>query len=170
MKIRKITLNDIQELKKIGIYTFTETFSSQNSKEDMTQYLESQFSIENLKTQLTDPNSDFFFVEHDGKTIGYLKINLGAAQTDIKDENALEIERIYVIKAYQGQKTGQKLFNKALEIAEKLNVDFVWLGVWEKNFKAIQFYKKNGFIEFNRHSFKLGNDLQTDIMMKLNLR
>ncbi|MBU2948947.1 GNAT family N-acetyltransferase [Zobellia uliginosa] len=169
MKIRKITLNDIQELKKIGIYTFTETFSSQNSKEDMTQYLESQFSIENLKTQLTDPNSDFFFVEHDGKTIGYLKINLGAAQTDIKDENALEIERIYVIKAYQGQKTGQKLFNKALEIAEKLNVDFVWLGVWEKNFKAIQFYKKNGFIEFNRHSFKLGNDLQTDIMMKLNL-
>ena len=169
MKIRKITLNDIQEIKKIGIYTFTETFSSQNSKEDMTQYLESQFSIENLKTQLTDPNSDFFFVEHDGKTIGYLKINLGAAQTDIKDENALEIERIYVIKAYQGQKTGQKLFNKALEIAEKLNVDFVWLGVWEKNFKAIQFYKKNGFIEFNRHSFKLGSDLQTDIMMKLNL-
>ena len=75
--------------------------------------------------------------------------------------------RIYVLSSFHGKKVGQLLYDHALQIAREKNVQFVWLGVWEENPRAIQFYKKNGFIEFDKHIFKLGDDLQTDIMMKL---
>lgn len=89
---------------------------------------------------------------------------------DGTNDKALEIERIYVLKEFQGIRVGKILFDKAIEVAKKKNSDYVWLGVWEENPKAIHFYKKNGFLEFDKHIFKLGNDEQTDIMMKLQLK
>jgi len=169
MKIRKVNLQDIEKLKKIGKLTFAETFSSENSEEDMQKYLEEGFSTEKLKTELADKNAEFFFAEFDGKVIGYLKVNFGQSQTEIKDKNALEIERIYVLKEFHGKKVGQILYNKAIELAKEKNVEYVWLGVWEQNPRAIRFYEKNGFVAFDKHIFNLGNDEQTDIMMKLEL-
>jgi ribosomal protein S18 acetylase RimI-like enzyme len=101
--------------------------------------------------------------------VGYLKINFGASQTELKDNEALEIERIYVLQAFHGKKLGQALYEKAISIAKEMKVKYVWLGVWEQNHRALQFYKKNGFVPFDTHIFKLGNDEQTDIMMKLAL-
>jgi ribosomal protein S18 acetylase RimI-like enzyme len=103
------------------------------------------------------------------KVIGYLKLNFGASQTELKDKNALEIERIYVLKEFHGKKVGQLLFDKAIEIAKEHHVAYVWLGVWENNKSALQFYTKNGFVEFDQHIFVLGDEAQTDIMMKLEL-
>jgi ribosomal protein S18 acetylase RimI-like enzyme len=87
----------------------------------------------------------------------------------LKEENGLEIERIYVLKEYQGRKAGKLLLEKALEAAAEGNKAYVWLGVWEENTAAIGFYERYGFREFNRHVFRLGNDEQTDIMMRLAL-
>lgn len=101
--------------------------------------------------------------------IGYLKINTGDAQTEIQDSQTLEIERIYVLKEFHGKKVGQLLYEKAIQIATGLKVNYIWLGVWEQNLRALQFYKKNGFLAFDKHMFKLGNDEQIDIMMKLAL-
>ena len=97
------------------------------------------------------------------------KINFGQSQTELQDDTALEIERIYVLKEFHGKKVGQVLYEKAIEIAKQKNAHYVWLGVWEENPRAISFYKKNGFVEFDKHIFKLGDDEQTDIMMKLKL-
>ena len=163
-------IQDIEKLKEIGKLTFAETFSSENSEEDMREYLEEGFSTEKLKTELTDKNAEFFFAELDDKVVGYLKVNFGQSQTEIKDENALEIERIYVLKAFHGKKVGQILCDKAIELAKEKSVEYVWLGVWEQNPRAIRFYEKNGFVAFDKHIFKLGNDEQTDIMMKLKLK
>lgn len=102
----------------------------------------------------------------ENEIIGYLKLNVGQFQTEIKDDKALEIERIYVLKEYHGKKIGQILYAKAIKVATEISAEYVWLGVWEENQRAISFYKKNGFIEFDKHIFKLGNDEQTDIMMK----
>tara|TARA_R110002094_G_scaffold1849_1_gene7708 strand:+ start:334 stop:861 length:528 start_codon:yes stop_codon:yes gene_type:complete len=169
MTIRKVNIQDIEKLKEIGKLTFAETFSSENSEEDMREYLEEGFSTEKLKTELTDKNAEFFFAELDDKVIGYLKVNFGQSQTELKDENALEIERIYVLNEFHGKKVGQILYDKAIELAKEKSADYVWLGVWEQNPRAIRFYEKNGFVAFDKHLFKLGNDEQTDIMMKLNL-
>jgi ribosomal protein S18 acetylase RimI-like enzyme len=167
--IRKISLGEIDQLKEIGQKTFYETFSEFNSEENMKAYLEEQFSYQKLTAELTDENSEFYFATLKDEVIGYLKINFGQSQTELKDEKALEIERIYVSKEFHGKKVGQLLYDKAIEIAREKNAEYVWLGVWEKNLRALSFYKKNGFIEFDKHIFKLGDDEQTDYMMKLKL-
>lgn len=170
MNIRKVTLNDIDQLQKIGKQTFYETFSAENTEENMINYLNEGFSIEKLTTELSDKNAEFYFATLDNNVVGYLKLNFGQSQTELQDDTALEIERIYVLKEFHGKKVGQVLYEKAIEIAKQKNADYVWLGVWEENPRAISFYMKNGFVEFDKHIFKLGNDEQTDIMMKLKLK
>ena len=170
ISIIKANLQDIEKLQKIGRQTFFETFSESNSEENMQNYLDEGFSIEKLTTELTDTNAEFYFAILDEEVIGYLKLNFGDSQTELKDNKALEIERIYVSKEFHGKSVGQLLYDKAIEVAKQKNANYVWLGVWEENPRAISFYKKNGFVEFDKHIFKLGNDEQIDIMMKLNLK
>jgi len=167
--IKRATLNDIDQLQKISRQTFFETFSAGNTEEDMTKYLEEGFSLEKLTAELNNPDSAFYFALLDNQVIGYLKLNFGQSQTELKDDKALEIERIYVLREFHGKKVGQLLYEKAMQIARGANARYIWLGVWEENGKAINFYKKIGFVEFDKHIFKLGNDEQTDIMMKLQL-
>ncbi len=169
IKLKKATLTDISQLQEIGRQTFFETFSAANSEENMKNYLEEGFSKEKLSAELNDENAEFYFARDDNKIIGYLKLNFGQSQTELKEDKALEIERIYVLKEYHGKSVGQLLYDKAIQIARQKNSDYVWLGVWEENPRAINFYKKNGFVEFDKHIFKLGEDEQTDIMMKLKL-
>ncbi|MBK6565925.1 MAG: GNAT family N-acetyltransferase [Saprospiraceae bacterium] len=166
---RKISSDDLEMLQKIGRKTFEETFSESNSEENMKNYLEEGFSEGKLTAELNDNNAEFYFAIWKDEVIGYLKVNFGESQTELKDDRALEIERIYVLKEFHGKRVGQMLFNKAIEIAKQKRVDYVWLGVWEENPRAINFYRKNGFVEFDKHVFKLGNDEQTDIMMKMKL-
>lgn len=167
LKIRKIGLNDIEALQKIGRQTFFETFSDTNTAEDMQEYLEKSFHKDKLLAEVENPQSEFYFAQENGEVIGYLKLNFGQSQTELKNENSVEIERIYVLNAYHGKKVGQKLYDKALAVAKERKAQFLWLGVWEKNEKAIRFYQKNGFVPFDKHIFVLGSDEQTDIMMKL---
>ncbi|MBW8325979.1 MAG: GNAT family N-acetyltransferase [Prolixibacteraceae bacterium] len=170
LDIKQVTQNDIDQLQKIGRQTFSETFSSVNTEENMTKYLDEYFSVEKLTAEFNNKSSEFYFATIGKNVIGYLKLNFGQAQTELQDGNALEIERIYVLKEFHGKGVGQLLYDKALQIARQKNVDYVWLGVWEENRRAINFYTKNGFVEFDKHIFKLGNEEQTDKMMKLSLK
>lgn len=168
--IKRITLDEITVLQQIGKQTFFETFSNSNSEENMQHYLEDGFSIKNLTEELMNADSEFYFAVYHEHVIGYLKLNYGASQTELKDAASLEIERIYVLQEYHGKKIGQILYEKAMEVARDRKVNYIWLGVWEENLRAISFYKKNGFMEFNKHIFKLGDDEQTDIMMKKKMK
>jgi ribosomal protein S18 acetylase RimI-like enzyme len=167
--IKNVTIHELDQLQKIGKTTFSETFAPHNTEANMKKYLDEGFSLEKLSTELNDPNTDFYFAMIGEKAIGYLKLNFGASQTELKDDKALEIERIYVLEEFHGKKIGQLLYEKAIEIAKTSDVAYVWLGVWEKNLRAINFYKKNGFVEFDTHVFKLGDEEQTDFMMKLTM-
>ncbi len=170
MLIIEATIDHLPRLREIGIQTFAETFSAVNTAENMRKYLDKGFSVAKLTAELNDRNSFFYLALTGEKPVGYLKLNTGASQTDLKDERALEIERIYVLKEFHGKKVGQLLYDKAIEAARTKNLDYVWLGVWEKNPRAIRFYEKNGFEAFDKHIFYLGDDAQTDILMKLSLR
>jgi len=167
--IQEVTINEILALQEIGIQTFSETFAASNTEENMSNYLKDGFSIEKLTEEINNKHSKFFFALDHERVIGYLKLNFGESQTELKDSKALEIERIYVMNEYHGKKVGQLLYDKAIEVAAQMQMNYVWLGVWEENQRAFNFYKKNGFVEFDKHIFKLGDDEQTDIMMKLQL-
>lgn len=167
--IRKAKINDLTELQKIGKQTFRETFSAGNTEKDLAQYLSESFSTQQLTAELNDQKSEIYFALVNDDSIGYLKVNWEESQTELQDKKAFEIERIYVLKDFHGKKVGQLLLQKAIQIAKEKGVNYIWLGVWEENTRAIQFYKKYGFVEFDKHIFKLGDDEQTDIMMKLTL-
>ena len=160
---------EIIDLQKISKETFVEAFSNENSEENMQKYLEENLSMTQLSNELTNSESSFYFARMDEKIIGYLKVNFGKAQTDFKEDDSIEIERVYVSEEFQGKNVGQNLLNKAIEICIEKNAQSLWLGVWEKNYKAIRFYQKNGFVEFGKHPFILGDDIQTDILMKRHL-
>lgn len=159
--IKSVNLKDLEQLQKISKQTFFETFSAGNSEGNMVKYLEESLSLEKLTAELSDKNSEFYFAVFENSIIGYLKLNFGKSQTELKDYKTIEIERIYVLKDFHGKNVGQTLYEKALQIARQKNADSVWLGVWEENPRAINFYKKNGFVEFDKHIFKLGVDEQT---------
>ncbi|MES2568359.1 MAG: GNAT family N-acetyltransferase [Bacteroidota bacterium] len=167
-QIIRVTSNNLDALRNISIQTFTETFSDYNSAKNMSKYISENFSISKLASELENPGSSFYIINNGEKIIGYLKLNSDKAQTE-RNCNALEIERIYVQQEFHGKKVGLSLFEKAKTIARKNNYDYIWLGVWEKNLKAIAFYEKLGFIKYDEHIFVLGTDEQTDIMMKFKL-
>ena len=169
MQIIKLNITDLENLQKISITTFKETFKEVNTEEDMQKYLDENLSIEKLKTELENVNSEFYFGENNDEILGYLKLNFKDAQTEKLAENHFEIERIYVLKTFLGQKIGQILFDKAIEIGREKNLEYVWLGVWEENHRAIKFYEKNGFEIFGKHDFVLGKDVQTDLLMKMKI-
>ena len=169
MQIIKLNIIDLENLQKISITTFKETFEEVNTEEDMQKYLNENLNEEKLKSELENQNSEFYFAENNGEILGYLKLNFKDAQTEKVEENHFEIERIYVLKAFLGQKIGQILFDKAIEIGREKNLEYVWLGVWEENHRAIKFYEKNGFKIFGKHDFVLGEDLQTDLLMILKI-
>ena len=169
MQIRKLDITDLENLQKISIITFRETFEEVNTEEDMQKYLNENLNEEKLKSELENQNSEFYFAENNGEILGYLKLNFKDAQTEKVEENHFEIERIYVLKDFLGQKIGQILFDKAIEIGREKNLEFLWLGVWEENHRAIKFYEKNGFKVFGKHKFVLGKDVQTDLLMKLKI-
>lgn len=164
--IRKVVPADIERLVTIGQKTFLDTYGALNTEENMRAYLESHFSKQRLKSELNNANIAYYFAVIEGVVIGYLKLNFGEAQTELKGEHSLEIERIYVLKEYQGKKLGQRFCRHAVEVAQQRQLDFVWLGVWEQNTKAIEFYEKNEFVAFDQHVFVLGDEEQTDLMMK----
>ncbi|WP_137904105.1 GNAT family N-acetyltransferase [Chryseobacterium sp. 2VB] len=164
--INKASAEDVEIVQSLGRQTFSETFAENNTEEAMKKYLEESFNTKKIKSELNNPDSFFYIAWEEDNPVGYLKVNSGEAQTELQDDTALEIERIYVKKSHHGKKVGQLLYNKALETAEQLKKSYLWLGVWEKNLRALQFYRKNGFVEFDKHIFRLGEEEQTDLMMK----
>ncbi|WP_110926366.1 GNAT family N-acetyltransferase [Bacillus massiliglaciei] len=167
--IKKGILEDLLILQEISRETFNETFQHQNSAENMKAYLEKAFHPSQLEKELSDPSSQFFFVYTDHEIAGYLKVNVDDAQSEEMGGESLEVERIYIKSAFQKAGIGRYLLNKAMELAKEQNKKTIWLGVWEKNEKAIAFYKKMGFIPAGAHSFYMGDEEQTDFIMTKSL-
>ncbi|MBE7171041.1 MAG: GNAT family N-acetyltransferase [Williamsia sp.] len=124
IEIKSATLDEIDQLQQIGRQTFYETFSADNSEENTKKYLEEGFSIDKLKRELNDKNTEFYIAMLDNQVIGYLKLNYGQSQTELQDDRALEIEHIYVLQEFHGKKVGQLLYDKAMEIARKERADY----------------------------------------------
>lgn len=166
IEIKKATVTDLETIQKISIQTFKETFAAVNTPENIANYISESFNTKQLATELTKANSQFYVLYSNAETIGYLKINFGDAQTESISENTLEIHRIYVLQPFHGKNIGQLLLDKVKMIAKNSGVDFIWLGVWEENHRALRFYEKNGFVVFDKHVFMMGNDKQTDLLMR----
>ena len=164
--IREVEPAELTVLEDISRKTFYETFIHYNSEENMQHYLNEHMNADKLKKEFAGNDSKFYFIVQNGTPVGYLKLNFRNAQTEPVGNDAMEIERIYVLKEYQGQSAGQHLFDHSMAVAKENHMKHIWLGVWEYNKKAMNFYAKNGFEEFGDHTFMLGNDGQRDLLMR----
>lgn len=165
-RLRRLDARDSDALRTIAEETFLDTFAAQNEPENIAAYVAAAFNTGQVASELANEFSEFFFIEAGSDVAGYLKLNTGAAQTEQALPNALEIERIYVRRSHQGTGAGKALMHHAIARAIAAKVDWLWLGVWDQNQKAIDFYRASGFTAFAQHDFYMGRDLQHDIMMK----
>ncbi|TQV84392.1 GNAT family N-acetyltransferase [Aliikangiella coralliicola] len=168
--IERVREDDAASLLTFARETFIEAFARYNSASDMESYLAEKFTLEQIRKELGTEGAEFYAAKIAERQVGYLKVNWEAAQSENLDDATLEIERIYCHSDFYGQGIAQILFNKALSLAKEGKVDYLWLGVWEENPRAIRFYEKCGFVPFGKHDFKLGESIQTDIMMRLLLK
>lgn len=156
-------------LQKVSLKTFEEAFGSKNKPENLTAYLEASFSKTSIRNQLTNPESKFYFGRIRNDVAGYLKLNFGSAQNEVLENPSMEIERIYVLSEFQGSGLGQKFIDHAIEISKKMSTQVIWLGVWDQNAGAIRFYERLGFKIFGSHPFQMGDEIQSDLLMKLEI-
>ena len=168
-RLLECDLGSLDQLILISRKTFVEAFEKDNDPEDFRAYVDMAFDRKKLQNELSDKNSFFYFMYSGAILTGYLKLNIDRAQTDLKLPEAIELERIYVLQEFQGQKIGQSMLQEALHIARKKKKEFLWLGVWEKNTRAITFYKNNGFYKFGEHPYYIGKDKQMDWLMRFDV-
>ena len=169
ISIIKVTSQDIDELRAFAIETFYTAYAHNNDADQMKEYVDQAFNSRQLLKEIDDINSDFLFAKNGDLVVGYIKLNYAEAQIVLKDIEAVELERIYVRQEYQGQGIGQLLVEHTLAIAKNRQAPFVWLGVWDKNLKAIRFYERIGFVAFDSYPFILGDEEQTDVLMRFNV-
>jgi len=158
--------SDTAVLSRLGRKTFVETYGEKNTAKNMDKYLKASFSKKSIADQLEDQKNFFLIVKKKDKAVGYAKLRENNQPFHDKKVKVVELERIYVLKEHQGAGIGKALLDKCMAFARLRSYPVMWLGVWEKNLKALKFYQNLGFVVFGSHEFELGNDTQNDYLMK----
>jgi diamine N-acetyltransferase len=140
---------------------FEETFAAQNTREDMRVYLASAFNNARQSEELEDPNWITLLIENGPTLLGYAQLHVGEPPGCVPDRHAIELARFYVDRPYHGRGVAHTLMRAVLQAASPRS-QTVWLGVWERNARAIAFYAKWGFVDVGQQLFVLGRDRQTD--------
>lgn len=166
IRVREATEADAALLARMGRQTFHETYAADVSAEDMATFLRASFGPGKQAAELADP-STFFLIAEDGNTpVGYAKFQAGEPPTGTVPSSAIELARIYVLKEWIGRGVGSSLMQAGLSEAGRRGFKVMWLGVWEKNPRAIAFYRKWGFAEAGTQRFRLGAERHTDVLMQ----
>lgn len=171
IEIREANVDDAKALTDLAYTTFWDAFAHhpKNAPDDLAHYMRQAFNVDQIAAELADEKSIFLIAEIEGEPAGYAKIIIGAIEPDIKAERPVELNRLYSHQQFLGKGIGQALMDACFERAKQEARDVMWLGVWEYNPRAQRFYEKNGFRVVGSHTFQLGEDPQTDLLMQKEL-
>ncbi|AII52523.1 GNAT family N-acetyltransferase [Hymenobacter sp. APR13] len=170
--VAKRTAEAAAQLASLGRQTFHDTFAAANDPADMASYLDATFSPELQLAELNDPDTIFLLARMQQQLVGYAKLRLHSTLGQVEGkvpEERLEIERLYVLEDWTGTGLGAALMRRAIEEAREQKCRAVVLGVWEKNDRALEFYRRFGFKAAGQHEFRLGNDVQNDLILRKGL-
>lgn len=168
ISIRQATPDDAKLLTDLSYTTFWDAFAHhpKNAPDDLAHYMRQAFTIEQITEELADLKTIFLIAELEGKPAGYSKLIVESTEEGITAKNPIELSRLYSHQEYLGKGVGQNLMDACFDLAKSNDHDVMWLGVWEYNPRAQRFYEKNGFREVGKHTFQLGSDPQTDLLMQ----
>ena len=167
--VRYATENDAELIADLSRQTFYETYAVYNTKEDMDKFMNEQFTKQTLMKEVTTVGNIFLLAYADNVVKGYVRLRESKNPEELGNINAIEIARIYACTNMIGKGVGSALMQKSIDVAKEKGKQIIWLAVWKKNQRAIDFYTRWGFEKFGEHDFILGNDLQSDWMMKKNI-
>jgi len=164
LHIRRAVSDDAQLLSQLSSVTFFDTFNGTCTDDDMHEFINQYFNVEQVYKDLQDINDFYFIAFINDDAVGYIRMKEEESEvSEIKKYRGIELKRIYVLKEYHSQKIGAELISFALDFAAENNYEAIWLGVWEHNEKAKAFYKQFGFENSGvTHPFPIGNTPQTD--------
>ena len=169
LSIRRGTIADGSLLSELGARTFSETFAADNTPEDLAAYIETSFNVARVSAELDDPVCTFLIADVDGNAAGYAQLRKGEPEKGVEGVNPVELVRLYVSREWLGRGIGEQLMRACVSEARQAGHDSMWLGVWERNLRAQAFYRKWNFRAVGEHEFRLGSDLQRDILMERTL-
>ena len=169
--IRQATVENAKLLADLSLTTFRDAFADhpKNAPDDLARYMRQAFSLEQITSELEDKRSIFLIASVDDKPAGYAKLILDSIEPGINARMPVELSRLYSHQEYLGRGVGQSLLNACFRRGIDEVRDVMWLGVWEYNPRAQRFYEKNGFTIVGKHTFLLGSDPQTDLLMQRSL-
>lgn len=158
-------------LAKLALDTFCESFEKVNNPEDFWAYVNEAFHVSKIESEIKEPGSVYVLAYFDNELAGFARVRQSdEVNKDFPGVKTIELQRIYALDKFIGKGVGKALMNYCIDLGKKQSAEILWLGVWEHNQRAQQFYKKLGFEQFSSHVFMLGRDAQTDILLKLNIR
>lgn len=163
--IRKAAPSDAKRLCELAESTFRDTFGAANTDADMNSHCRSSYGQAIQTHEISRRDMVTLLSEDDGRLIGFAQLRWHGAPACVPSEAPGEIQRLYLASAWHGKGVAQELMDACIEQMRARGSDVVWLGVWERNPRAISFYRKFGFVEVGDHVFALGNDPQRDIVM-----
>ena len=164
--IRYAVPEDARLIADISHETFYDAFAPDNRPEDMEKFLNEQFTKGKLMLEVGAPENIFLLAYDEASLAGYVKLRDGRIPLSLGSNNALELARLYAVSTKIGRGVGAALMQRSIDICREKNKEVLWLGVWEKNQRAIDFYTRWGFEKFDETTFLLGDDLQNDWLMR----
>ncbi len=169
VNIRQATTSDSNIISALGITTFYEAYYEQDESGNLADYVLKSFNLQQIRDEINDENSTFIIAESEGKAVGYAKLRENSPADCVKDENAIELQRIYILERARGKNVGKKLMEECYKIAREKCYQILWLGVWEENLKAQKFYQKLGFKKIGELEFPYGDVVGTNLVLKIDL-
>ena len=163
--VRRGTADDATMLADLAARTFSDTFASDNRAEDMAAYLPVHFAPGIQRAELGDAANTYLIAERAGEPVGYALVRAGPAPACVGSEPAVEVVRIYVDRPWFGRGVAPVLMDACTTEGRLRGARTLWLGVWERNPRAIAFYRKCGFRDVGGQTFQLGQDVQSDRVM-----
>jgi len=153
-------------LRKVAIETFIEAFAEFNTAENMEAFLKEAYHPDTLEKEWSEKGSITYLAWEENHPIGFVRLRLNDEVEKDLGKNTIELQRLYIHPDHQGRKIGSLLMEQVVDYSRKQGYDWIWLGVWERNFKAQEFYAKWGFEKFSEHVFRMGDDPQVDWLLR----
>jgi GNAT superfamily N-acetyltransferase len=160
--IRRASPADAAALAILAARTFRDTFGADNRPEDLTLHLAMAYGLEQQSRELADPAMLTLVAESDGALVAFAQLRRGQAPVCVTGPAPIELWRFYLEAEWHGRGLAQQLMSRVIDAAHDLDAATLWLGVWERNPRAIAFYQKAGYVDVGAHRFVLGADPQTD--------
>lgn len=169
IRIEQARFEQVPAMRQVAIDSYTDTFADSNTPENLKAFFESTYNLPQLEREFHEPGSKLYLALDETEVVGFVRLRQSNEVVSYLGQNTIELQRLYVLTSAQGKSVGKLLMEKSLEYAFANKFEWIWLGVWEKNYKAQKFYERWGFERFSEHTFWMGDDPQVDWLLKKKL-